>query len=361
MTLTAVRNPRFSQRLLTSEDALDYEQELVDQFVMAVAAAGVTDPHAAQLRSVTVSFIRFLGRPVWTATSADADRFLLYLRKDCGQARTTLASKAAELARFFEFLVARYQAEIHELTGHVVTQPIDDFNRPAKPRGSETRIPPGDDEVEQLFSGWRASLPDNRKYLPAARDYVAASLWRRIGLRITETAMLDIRDWYPDLGSFGKLHVRFGKGSRGRGPKPRLVPAINGAASLLDWWVTDVRHQYGDDWDNPDAPLFPSERTDLHSGCRARVGDDALRSGLQNAVTTWLPAWAARMTPHVMRHYCASSLYENGMGLKAIQQLLGHDWLSTTTIYVHVKDSYVESSWMTANQRVADRFGLQKE
>jgi len=173
--------------------------------------------------------------------------------------------------------------------------------------------------------------------------------------------MLGIRDWYPDLGGFGKLHVRFGKGSRGRGPKPRLVPAINGAASLLDWWITDVRHQYGDDWDNPDAPLFPSERTDLHSGCRARVGDDALRSGLQAAVTTWLPAWASRMTPHVMRHYCASSLYENGMGLKAIQQLRGHDWLSTTTIYVHVKDSYVESSWMTANQRVADRFGLQKE
>ena len=41
--------------------------------------------------------------------------------------------------------------------------------------------------------------------------------------------MLDIRDWRPDLGGFGKLHVRHGKGSRGRGPKARLVPAINGA------------------------------------------------------------------------------------------------------------------------------------
>ena len=39
--------------------------------------------------------------------------------------------------------------------------------------------------------------------------------------------MLDIRDWRPDLGEYGKLHVRFGKGSRGRGPKTRLVPAIN--------------------------------------------------------------------------------------------------------------------------------------
>ena len=69
----------------------------------------------------------------------------------------------------------------------------------------------------------RQSSPAARKYLPAARDYFAASLWRRLGLRINETVMLDIRDWRPDLGEHGKLHVRHGKGSGGRGPKPRLV------------------------------------------------------------------------------------------------------------------------------------------
>ena len=72
--------------------------------------------------------------------------------------------------------------------------------------------------------GWRGALPDARKFLPAARDYLAASLWRRAGLRISETLMLDIRDWRPELGEYGKLHVRYGKGSRGRGPKTRLVP-----------------------------------------------------------------------------------------------------------------------------------------
>lgn len=73
--------------------------------------------------------------------------------------------------------------------------------------------------------------------------------------------MLDMRDWRRDLGDYGKLHIRFGKGSRGRGPKTRLVPAINSVAELLDWWLIDVRHQLGDDWQNPDAPLLPSERT----------------------------------------------------------------------------------------------------
>jgi hypothetical protein len=42
----------------------------------------------------------------------------------------------------------------------------------------------------------------------------------------------------------------------------RLVPGINAADGLLTWWLTDVRQQYGDDWADPDAPLFPSERRD---------------------------------------------------------------------------------------------------
>lgn len=191
--------------------------------------------------------------------------------------------------------------------------------------------------------------------LPAARDYFAASLWRRIGLRIGETVGLDIRDWRPDLGEVGKLHVRFGKGSRGRGPKARLVPAINSVDVLMDWWLGDVRHQFGDDWADPDAPLLPSERRDPHTGRCRRAGDDALRSGLASTVNRYLPSWSGIRTPHGLRHFCASSLYAQGVDLKAIQELLGHDWLSTTTRYIHVHDTHVERAWAIANQRVAAR------
>jgi site-specific recombinase XerD len=167
--------------------------------------------------------------------------------------------------------------------------------------------------------------------------------------------MLDIRDWHPDLGERGKLHVRFGKGSMGRGPKVRLVPAINSVDSLLDWWFTDVRHQFGDDYSDPDAPLLPSERRNRETDCCFRAGHNALRSGLATAVSAWLPEWNGRLSPHVLRHYCASSLYMQGMGLKAIQDLLGHEWLSTTTGYIHVHDTYVEEAWAKANNRVAAR------
>ncbi|WP_245266985.1 tyrosine-type recombinase/integrase [Saccharomonospora piscinae] len=314
-----------------------------------------------QDRSTIFEFLEFLSEPVWTAQPHDADRFLVHQRKNLHRARLTLQHKAWSIGQFFEFLIHRYQGDIQALTGCVVTQPIDEHNRPTRADQGMIRVPPSDEEVETLFGGWRDSLSSVRKYRTAARDYLAASLWRRAGLRIQETYMLDIRDWRRDLGDYGKLHVRFGKGSRGRGPKPRLVPAINQVAVLLDWWMTDVRHQFGDDWTAPDAPLLPGERRDPHTGYCKRVCDQSLRDGLTFATQSWLPGWDKRLTPHTLRHYCASSLYARGMDLKAIQEILGHSWLSTTTRYIHVHSEHVERAWETANRRVAARLGTTEE
>jgi integrase len=333
----------------------DFEQELVDQFALACAGGGVSDAHVASERSAVFGFARFLGRPLWTATAADADRFLVEQRR-AGRAASTVQGKAWTLARFYDFAITRYQGDVHAVTGFVLVQPIDEFNRPVKADyGGLVRVPPGQGEIEALFGAWRESLPEARKFLPAARDYLAASLWRRAGLRITETVMLDIRDWRPDLGEHGKLHVRFGKGSMGRGPKTRLVPGINAVDDLLAWWLSEVRHQFGDDWADPDAPLLPSERRDRDGGRCLRAGDDTLRSGLAGAVARWLPGWTGRLTPHGLRHYCASSMYARGVDLKAIQELLGHEWLSTTTRYIHVHDNHIEAAWADANSRVAGR------
>lgn len=356
--LAVVRSLGMPRRLELQAEFDDFEQELVDQWSLAMAGAGATDSHVRHQRASIVEFLRFVGRPLWTVTPDDADRWLKSLRATRGQAPATVKDKAGAIARFYSFLVVRYQGDIHVLTGAVIGQPIDEFNRPAKADYGAGRVPPAEEEIEALFTAWRESLPGARKYLPAARDYLAASLWRRVGLRINETAMLDIRDWRPDLGSVGKLHVRFGKGSAGRGPKTRLVPGINAVDDLMTWWLTDVRHQFGDDWDNPDAPLLPSERRDPDTGRVIRAGADALRTGFAQAVSRWLPDWdrpARRLTPHGLRHYCASSLYAQGVGLKAIQELLGHSWLATTTLYVHVQDDHIEQAWTQANQRVTAR------
>lgn len=355
MRLAAVRNIASPRAFRTAEDTEDFEQELVDQYALAMAAAGFTDAHVNNARAVVIEFSRALPGHLWSVSCDDADRFLADQRR-AGRSVSTRAGKAGMLAQFYDFVISRYQGDIHALTGVVVEQPIDEFNRQSGSSLGQIRVPPSDAQVDELFLGWRSSITEARKYLPAARDYFAASLWRRLGLRINETVMLDIRDWRPDLGEFGKLLVRHGKGSRGRGPKPRLVPAINGADQLIDWWLADVRHQFGKDWCDPDAPLLPSERHTLEPERCARVTDDPLRRGLATQTARWLPAWSGRLTPHVLRHYCASSLYGSGMDLKALQELLGHEWLSTTTRYIHVSSDHVERAWVNANRRLETRF-----
>lgn len=356
MRLAAVRNIGSAGALRGDDDVAAFEQEIIDQYALSMAAAGLTDTYVASARRVVFEFVATLSGPLWTATCSDADRFLSEQRR-AGRSASTRSTKAVALAQFYEFVIARYQGDIQARASWVVEQPIDEFNKPPDVSVGRMRVPPSEAEVDALFAAWRAALPEARKYLPAARDYFAASLWRRVGLRINETVMLDLRDWRPDLGGLGKLHVRFGKGGRGRGPKARLVPAINGTGELIDWWLADVRHQFGSDWSDPDAPMLPSERHDPELPRCRRVGAEALRQGLVRHTARALPAWKGRLTPHVLRHYCASSLYGAGMDLKALQELLGHEWLSTTTGYVHVRSDFVEQAWTDANRRVEARLG----
>ena len=86
-----------------------------------------------------------------------------------------------------------------------------------------------------------------------------------------------------------------------------------------------------------------------------RVGDDALRNGLDNAVEAHLPSWTDRLTPHVLRHFCASQLYGNGLDLLAIQEVLGHSWIATTMRYIHVQQTRVEDAWVAGMERAAKR------
>ena len=57
-----------------------------------------------------------------------------------------------------------------------------------------------------------------------------------IGLRANEVRRLDLADVKWELGPFGKVHVRYGKGSRGSGPRERMAPLINGAGRTLRWY-----------------------------------------------------------------------------------------------------------------------------
>jgi len=102
-----VRSLEAPRRLVTVEEVAEFEQELVDQYLLAMVGAGITDGQVARERSVVFAFIGFLQRPVWTAAPADADRFLADQRRKGGLAHSTVRQKAQVLADFFEFVDRR--------------------------------------------------------------------------------------------------------------------------------------------------------------------------------------------------------------------------------------------------------------
>ncbi|MGW3628294.1 tyrosine-type recombinase/integrase [Streptomyces sp. NPDC000880] len=269
-------------------------------------------------------------------------------------APTTRRGKADALSVYFQFLELRHAVEIHNLTGIVVQCPLDELNRQRGSYQLLIRVPPSEREIAELFQGWSCDLQTCRKFATGARNFTAARLMSQVGLRITECPCLSLDDIKWEVGRFGKVHVRYGKGSRGAGPKQRLVPLINGARSTAQWYVEDVRGYFDDEWDRPGAPLLPSERRNA-DGTSKQVSSQSLRDGLNEAVERHLPAWAGRLTPHVLRHFCASQMYLAGMDLMAIQELLGHSWLATTMRYVHVQRTHIEDAWLRGQQRAARR------
>jgi site-specific recombinase XerD len=352
LALAVVRELRERRAPVGPEELAEFETDVLAGFVLARASAGLADAtirgdvgHLEQVRT-------WFGKPLWEMQPADADTSFGKVVR--GSAKGTRLARAQVLTMYFAFLELRHKVEIHQLTGRVLECPIDEMNRPRGSQDAALRIPPSEAEVARLFAGWREELASCRTFAPSARNFAAAKLMSQVGLRVNEVRSLDLDDITWDLGRFGKLHIRHGKGARGSGPRERMVPLINDAGRSLRWFIEDVWANVDTDHTRPGAPLFPSERKNADGTCR-RVGDDALRAGLAEATAAHLPSWAEKLTPHVLRHFCASQLYLSGMDLISIQEALGHSWVATTMRYIHVQRTHVEDAWITGQQRAAHR------
>lgn len=352
MSLAVVRDLREVRPPASADEIEQLEVDVLAGYVLARASAGVTDAtirgevsHLEQVRA-------WFGRPLWEMEPADAD---VYFGRVLRGARSgTRLARSQALRTYFAFLELRHKVELHALTGRVVECPIDELNRPRGAKDAKLRIPPRRDELTAFFASWREELVSCRKFGPSARTYTAAKLMADVGVRVNELRNLDLADVKWELGRFGKLHVRVGKGARGSGPRERMVPLLNNADRTLRWFIEDVWGQFDGDHLRPDAPLFPSERKRGDGSC-GRVGYDALRAALAAAATDHLPAWSGRLTPHVLRHYCASQLYLDGVDLISIQEMLGHSWVATTMRYIHVHRTRIEDAWIAGQERAATR------
>lgn len=100
------------------------------------------------------------------------------------------------------------------------------MNKPRGAKGARLRIPPSEPEVGTLFTGWGGEPATCRKFAPTARNCTAPKLLAQVGLRVSEACGLGLDDVKWDLGRFGKLQVRHGKGARGSGPRERMVRVV---------------------------------------------------------------------------------------------------------------------------------------
>lgn len=120
----------------------------------------------------------------------------------------------------------------------------------------------------------------------------------------------------------------------GKGGKERLVPLGRQAISAMQSYEKDRNSFYMSQGDSP--WLFPSRGKGGHIS-RRRVGqmldELAVEAGIE----------VQKVSPHVLRHAFATHLLHNGADLRTVQELLGHEDLSTTEIYTHILDERMKS------------------
>ena len=124
--------------------------------------------------------------------------------------------------------------------------------------------------------------------------------------------------------------VSFRKGTvtiLGKGSKERVVPISDRALDILNDYLQLRDHFIKQ---NNDSPwLFPSLSSEGH------LTRDAFYKDLKN-LAAQCGIYPSRISPHVLRHSFATHLLNNGADLRSVQQMLGHESISTTEIYTHI-------------------------
>jgi integrase/recombinase XerD len=199
------------------------------------------------------------------------------------------------------------------------------------------RVPAGipkplaEDEVTRLLDAVVGTEPVHR------RDLALLELLYATGARISEAVGLSLGDL--DLGS--RLVRLYGKGA-----KERIVPfGSSASAALVDWFSEAGRTRL--------APVQWKRRGDA----------EAVFLNLRGSRLTRQAAWLVvrkygqraglerELSPHVLRHSCATHMLDHGADLRVVQEMLGHASISTTQVYTKVSQERLWEVYRNAHPR----------
>jgi integrase/recombinase XerD len=263
--------------------------------------------------------LRVLGRAVPEVTEDDLVGWVHELQRS-GLARATVKRRVVAARNLHRFLAEE---------GATGSDPGADVAPPPAARGLPKALTEG--EITRLIESVGGHDP------VARRDRAILETLYGTGVRISELVGLSLRDL--------DLHDGFMR-VIGKGDKERVVPVLGAAHDALAAWLTLEGR----------GELIPKR-------WRRRDDEQAVflnqRGGRLGRQGTWLVVKAHgeragigdRLTPHVLRHSCATHLLDHGADIRAVQELLGHASIGTTQIYTKVSDERLVSAWRAAHPR----------
>ena len=224
-----------------------------------------------------------------------------------GMAPVSIRRAQSALRAYFGFLTAE---------GIVAEDPSDRMERPKAARKLPEFL--SQDEAVRVVE---AVDPDSPVHW---RDRAVLELLYATGMRVSELTRLRLVDLELDHASC----LVFGKGG-----KERLVPIGSTAVEVVDRYLRSVRPAL--DGGKGGGVVFLNQRgTPLsRMSVWTIVTRAATRAGIQR-----------KISPHTLRHSCATHLLEGGADLVVVQELLGHADISTTQIYTHLDREYLRQT-----------------
>ncbi len=251
------------------------------------------------IRDVGIEMIR-------TVTLTDVYSYMSYLSRDrqihhnsrrseYGLSAASRARKIATLRSFFNYLTSK---------AHLLEEnPIKDIDSPKLMKTLPKYL-----TLEESVELLDAVDGDHRE-----RDYCILTLFLNCGLRISELIGINLNDIQDDA-----LRIR------GKGGKTRIVYLNEACRTAIEAYLTVRRPIVGRD----DQALFLSSRdqrisrSTVHALVKKHLGAAGLDS--------------SQYSSHKLRHTAATLMLQNGVDVRAVQEVLGHEHLNTTEIYTHI-------------------------
>ena len=246
----------------------------------------------------------------------DIHAFLGYLTTTHHSKSATRARKISTIRIFFKYL--SQDASQKFLLDH---NPALNLKTPKK----DKRLPKylSLDESKRLLDA--ASDEDNRNH---ERDYAITTLFLNCGMRLSELVGINVND--IDFSECKMTVI-------GKGNKERTIYLNNACMKAISSYLQVRPKIVKHDNKNSEKALFLSERKERISNRTVQyiVNKELMKAGLDSR----------KYSVHKLRHTAATLMYQYGeVDIRALQELLGHESISTTEIYTHVNNDQVRSA-----------------